>query len=120
MTPYSVHDDTDNSRDDGFVRRRLLQDLLTRSLTCSSQPMASLQVRDDKGTWRYTRHVPGGIIVSDLWCLWVGLIRDKLRYNDGMVDWRSLQSSHTQGSCSPGVPVSVPYLASPCNFPWDC
>ncbi|WWC86470.1 uncharacterized protein L201_001347 [Kwoniella dendrophila CBS 6074] len=29
-----------------------------------SQPMASLQVRDDEGNWKYTRHVPGGIIVN--------------------------------------------------------
>ncbi|KAL1406675.1 hypothetical protein Q8F55_008381 [Vanrija albida] len=29
-----------------------------------SQPMASLQVRDDAGTWRYVRHTPGGIIVN--------------------------------------------------------
>lgn len=26
--------------------------------------MASLQVRDDAGTWRYVRHTPGGIIVN--------------------------------------------------------
>ncbi|OCF41964.1 hypothetical protein I317_04266 [Kwoniella heveanensis CBS 569] len=29
-----------------------------------SQPMASLQVRDDAGHWRYTPHVPGGIIIN--------------------------------------------------------
>ncbi|WWC58131.1 uncharacterized protein I303_100666 [Kwoniella dejecticola CBS 10117] len=29
-----------------------------------SQPMASLQVRDDQGKWRYTRHTPGGIIIN--------------------------------------------------------
>ncbi|WWC58799.1 uncharacterized protein I303_101343 [Kwoniella dejecticola CBS 10117] len=29
-----------------------------------SQPMASLQVRDEQGVWRYTRHTPGGIIIN--------------------------------------------------------
>ncbi|WVF65611.1 hypothetical protein IAT40_000341 [Kwoniella sp. CBS 6097] len=29
-----------------------------------SQPMASLQVRDDDGNWKYTPHVPGGIIIN--------------------------------------------------------
>ncbi|WWC66202.1 uncharacterized protein I206_100103 [Kwoniella pini CBS 10737] len=29
-----------------------------------SQPMASLQVRDDNGEWKYTKHTPGGIIIN--------------------------------------------------------
>ncbi|WRT64439.1 uncharacterized protein IL334_001371 [Kwoniella shivajii] len=29
-----------------------------------SQPMSSLQVRDEEGNWLYTPHVPGGIIIN--------------------------------------------------------
>jgi len=39
-----------------------------------SQPMASLQVRQSDGTWRWVRHVPGAIVVNagEMMQFWTG------------------------------------------------
>lgn len=43
---------------------RLLDFMLNAFWDPSSQPMASLQVRDDAGVWRYVKHQPGNMVIN--------------------------------------------------------
>ncbi|ORX39267.1 Clavaminate synthase-like protein [Kockovaella imperatae] len=62
MTFYDEHDPEDEKKIGG-VWLKGHQDHGAVTMVFS-QPMASLQVRDDQGVWRYTRHTPGGIIIN--------------------------------------------------------